>query len=93
MRTIILENENYRIVKDTTGNEAGVLTNDFYSRNMRCRLRLGAVTAALEKKMSTFIFWSYWHRIEFTNIANVVQEWMTKYFNGAKLNNNPNKND
>ncbi len=39
----------------------------------------------LEKKESVFIFWPFWSKIEFTNIADVVQEWMTKYFDGAKL--------
>ena len=89
MRTkIISENAEYQIVKETVDNE-GVLCNDFYAGDefdsCRCRLKLGEAVATLEKRKSVFIFWSDWTLVEMTNIADVVQEWMTEHFNGAKL--------
>lgn len=87
METVISENKNYRIIKVTRegeGENKTVLSNDFYVGSTRCRFQLGEAMAKLEKK-TYFLFGSYWQRIEITNIANVVQEWMDTHFNGEKL--------
>lgn len=82
MTKIIRENKKWRIVLDTAeGSE--VLTNDFYvgrcGSATRCRLRLGPAVAKLEIKQR--FFWkTFWSRREFTNITNVVQEWIAEYF-------------
>lgn len=80
---IIIENKKYRIRK-TVSDKSDVLVSDFWTKGRRVRYQLGKVTARLEQRQ-TFMFWSFWHTIEFTNIVNVVQEWMVMYFDGAKL--------
>lgn len=87
MEKVIIENKKYRIRKTVAG-ESKVLVSDFYTKGRRVRYQLGIATARMEVK-EMFIFWSYWHTIEFTNIADVVQEWMVMYFDGAKLWNGP----
>ena len=85
MKKIVSENDKYRIVKETVepDDKNQTLCNDFYvgkSSYCRCRLSLGEAVAVLEKKKSVFVFWSDWEMIEMTNQADVVREWMTKYF-------------
>lgn len=89
MKTILVENAEYRIVKFVASEDSKVLCNDFYINWMRCRFRLDDAAATLEKRVG--LFWSFWKRIEYTNIAYVVEEWMCSYFTGIHLKNGQTK--